>query len=161
MIRKVKSGQRKRSGMCRQSVKQWNPFVGFRHECIYCVESFQKQYKRRLSPDPEKRKNIRNPCKLCYEYEPHEHPERLNPNYSLPRTRGDEFIFTVSGGDVSFASKEYIERILARIKHYSDRKFLIQTKNPRELFSKVKSFPDNVYLDVTLETNRDEGTEHT
>lgn len=63
----------------------------------------------------------------------------------------------MSGGDISFASKEYIERILDRIRHLSDRRFLIQTKNPRELFNKVNSFPDNVYLNVTIETNRDEG----
>lgn len=143
MVDEIKNGQKPKSGMYEQSKGQWNPFVGCGHKCIYCVKSFQRQYKR-----------VGKRCLRCYNYEPHEHPERLNQ--SLPRTEKDEFIFTIAGGDISFASKEYIEKILDRIHQLPDRMFLIQTKNPHELFSKVNSFPENVYLDITLETNRDE-----
>jgi hypothetical protein len=37
----------------------------------------------------------------------------------------------------------------------SNTKFLVQTKCPKRLFSKIDSFPENVAIDITLETNRD------
>jgi len=46
--------------------------------------------------------------------------------------------------------------ILDRIRQLPDRNFLIQTKDPGTLFNKISSFPGNVTLDITLETNRDE-----
>jgi len=50
-----------------EGVKTWNPFIGCRFNCVYCKPSFQRQAKRR-----------KKWCELCYCYEPHFHPERLD-----------------------------------------------------------------------------------
>lgn len=145
-------GQRADSGMYLQSVKQWNPFVGCENECIYCIKSFQKFYKRFWRNIYKPNGNIKC-CEECRDYIPHEHPERLDQH--LPQTKKDQFIFVVSSGDISFASKNYIKKILGRIRELPDRNFLIQTKDPEKLLAKIKTLPKNISLDVTLETNRD------
>lgn len=62
-----KKKQNFKSNMYKLSIKQWNPFVGCKHQCIYCKDSFQLQLKRWA------KKN----CKKCYDFVPHSHPERL------------------------------------------------------------------------------------
>jgi len=135
------SGMAKKTNMYSKSKKQWNPFVGCEHDCLYCQSSFQAQLKRR-------RKN----CEKCYIFIPHTHPERLNA--SLPKIRYGQFMFTVSSGDIAFCDEDYFEKIIARIRQEPKKTFLIQSKNPRT-FNRVK-FPDNVILGTTLETNRDD-----
>ena len=134
----------KQKNMYPLSVKQWNPFVGCHFNCIYCYTSFRRQIKR----------FSKNKCNNCYNFLPHTHPTRLDN--SLPRTEGDEFIFTCSNGDVSFCSTPYLKKILTVIEQdkNTDKTFLIQSKNPKT-FNRIQ-FPDNVILGVTLETNRDE-----
>ena len=129
--------------MYRDSVLQWNVFVGCRFDCIYCEKSFKLQMKR------QKWK-----CIKCYNYEPHFHPERLNRK--LPKTTGDQFIWPCSSGDITFAKPQCIYKILDAIKRHPDRTFLLQSKNPA-VFKKYEPLPENVVLDITLETNRDEG----
>lgn len=131
----------KQRNMYQLSVKQWNPFVGCRFDCSYCRQSFQAQAKRQL-----------HNCRKCYDYEPHEHPSRLED--PLPRTGFMQFIFTCASGDVAFCSTPYLERIADRIRSEPDKTFLIQSKNPAT-FNRV-SFPQNVILGMTLETNRDD-----
>ena len=133
---------KKKNNMYKLSVKQWNPFVGCRHECTYCQSSFQRQLKRWA-----KKKD----CE-CYEFIPHAHCERLNQ--SLPNTRYMQFIFTCSSGDIVFCSTEYLERIITKIRSKPDRTFLLQSKDP-STFNRI-AFPRNVILGTTLETNRDE-----
>ena len=131
----------KRNNMYRKSIKQWNPFVGCKHECRYCVSSFQRQMKRQ-----------KQNCMDCYNFKVHTHPERLN--VSLPVTKYLQFIFTCSNGDVAFCETSYLEKIVDRIKNEPNKHFLIQSKNPKT-FERIK-FPNNVILGTTLETNRDE-----
>lgn len=150
----MKSGQKEHSGMYKQSAGQWNPFAGCEHECVYCVRSFQRQLKRgwRKTWKPDGKSKG---CEDCRDYKPHEHPNRFEQRF--PKTKDDEFIFVVATGDICFAERPYVKKIMHRIEQYPDRNFLVQTKNPEKLFSKISSFPDNVSLDVTIETNRDEG----
>ena len=134
---------KKKSNMYKLSVKQWNPFVGCEHKCIYCPSSFQGQLKRWAK---------KNCCK-CYEFTPHAHRERLTQ--SLPRTKYMQFIFTCSSGDIAFCDDtSYLEQIIDRIRQERNKTFLIQSKNPKT-FNRV-TFPKNVILGTTLETNRDE-----
>jgi len=133
---------KKKNNMYKLSVKQWNPFVGCRHECTYCQSSFQRQLKRWA------KKN----CPGCYKFTPHTHPERLNQ--SLPKTKYMQFIFTCSSGDIASCSTEYLERVITRIRSEPDKTFLVQSKDP-STFGRVV-FPKNVILGTTLETNRDE-----
>ncbi|KKN71400.1 hypothetical protein LCGC14_0421220 [marine sediment metagenome] len=127
------------SNMYSLNVKTWSPFVGCKFDCTYCKNSFQAQLKRWA------KKN----CQKCYNFEPHEHPERLAQ--SLPKTGYMQFIFTCSMGDISFCSTEYLERIVDRIRREPDKTFLIQSKNPLT-FNRVK-WPSNVILGTTIETD--------
>ena len=131
---------KKMGNMYQLSVEQWNPFVGCQFNCFYCRPSFQAQAKRRL-----------HDCRACYDYTPHEHPERLTAD--LPRTKYMQFIFTCASGDVTFCSTPYLERIVDRICREPNKTFLIQSKNPAT-FNRVV-FPKNVILGSTIETNRD------
>ena len=123
------------------SVKQWNPWVGCRHNCVYCKPSFQAQLRRWAKDN----------CELCYRFKPHPHPERLEKK--LPRTRYMQFIFTCACGDIAFCPTGYLEKIVEKIRMMPDRTFLLQSKNPAT-FRRVK-WPRNVILGVTIETNRD------
>jgi hypothetical protein len=131
-----------KTNMYRHSVKQWNPFVGCKHDCKYCLSSFQAQLKRWA----------KSKCRECYSFVPHEHDERLDQ--SLPNTKYAQFIFACSSGDITFCCTPYLEKIIARIRSEPNKTFLIQSKNPRT-FNRVK-FPDNVILGTTLESNRDD-----
>jgi DNA repair photolyase len=122
------------------SVEQWNPFVGCNFSCEYCKSSFQLQQKRR-----------KKDCLTCYHYKPHEHPERLNS--PLRKTAEGEFIFTCASADIHFCSTEFLKRIAERITNEPDKTFLIQSKDPRT-FNRM-TFPENVILGTTIETNRD------
>jgi len=137
----------KKNNMYELSVKQWNPFAGCEHDCVYCKSSFQRQLKRWA------RKN----CPGCYEFTPHTHPERLNQK--LPKTKHMQFIFTCSNGDIAFCPTEYLKEIIARIQSEPDKTFLIQSKDPQTFNRAI--FPKNVILGTTLETNRDKLCEGT
>jgi hypothetical protein len=135
----------KKNNMYKLSVKQWNPFVGCEHDCIYCKSSFQRQLKRWAKGQGD--------CPKCANFEPHyRHSPRLEQK--LPKTKYMQFIFTCSSGDIAFCSTEYLEKIIARIQCEPDKTFLIQSKDPCT-FNRV-IFPKNVILGTTLETNKDE-----
>lgn len=125
--------------MYEDAIKRWNVVVGCEYECIYCKKSFKAQLKRQL-----------HNCIKCYNYDVHFHPERLMQ--SLPLTKGDEFIWACASGDITFAEKEWMDKILERVKQLSNRTFFFQTKNPI-CFNRYK-FPENCILGITLETNR-------
>jgi len=115
----------KKSNMYPLSVKQWNLWVGCRHDCLYCRPSFQAQLRRWAKSN----------CELCLRFEPHPHPERFGQK--LPKTRYMQFIFTCACGDVAFCPTGYLEKIVERIRMMPDRTFLIQSKNPAT-FRRVK-----------------------
>lgn len=115
--------------------KSINDFVGCEHDCVYCKPSFQRQAKRFEGKG--------------YDFQPHFHPERLLK--PPPRTKEGEFIFFPSMGDPCFAHKTDFEKHLDYARKYSDRTFLIQSKNPD--FFRYFAYPNNVLLGTTLETN--------
>ena len=124
--------------------RTWSCFKGCEFDCTYCVPSFQMQAKRQ-------RKN----CGLCYEYQPHEHPERLAPA-KIPACK---IVFVAGNGDLAFADVAYIKRIIHAIKMKNasggkDRIYYLQSKAPAFLEQHLLSLPMNVRLVTTLETNR-------
>jgi len=125
-----------------KNTKTWNPFVGCRYECAYCKVSFQWQLKRR-----------KRDCMDCYNYIPHEHPERL------ARIPSSDIIFVSGCGDISFSRPEYTKEIIRRIKEHNRRcgykTYYFQSKNPKYFKQFLHMFPRNVILLTTLETNRD------
>lgn len=105
-------------------------FFGCRNACTYCLDTFQKQAKRQ-------------PCAKCKAFEPHEHPERLEKR---PKSK---FTRLCGVGDISFASDEYLKKVIEYPKKYPKTEFLVQSKNP-SVFLKHE-WSDNVILCATLE----------
>jgi len=134
----MKRENKMKTNMYTQNKKSLNWFVGCRHDCVYCKPSFQAQMKRQL-----------HNCKKCYIYVPHAHLEKLKR--TPPKTENAEFIFFPSSGDPAFATREQWEKAIEYCKKWSDRTFLIQSKNP-EVFYGYR-FSDNVILGITLETD--------
>jgi len=121
------------------NAKTYNPFVGCRFDCIYCKPSFQAQMKRQ-----------KHRCMDCYNYTPHEHPNRLG---KMPN---NEIVFVCGDGDISFATPEYTHKIIDTVISKSKpwQTVYFQSKNP-EYFEQFV-FPSNVVLITTLETDDDE-----
>lgn len=130
-----------KSNMYKLSVKQFNPYVGCKFGCPYCIPSFQRNLKRWAKAK----------CIDCYNYKPHMHPERLTQR--MPRTGYMQFIFVCSSGDVAFCPTPYLVTILKKIEHWSDRTFLLQSKDPYT-FKRVEEYlPRNLIIGTTIETN--------
>jgi len=127
--------------MYNEARKTLNPFVGCDFNCLYCYPSFRRQAKRR-----------KHDCALCYNYTPHDHIARLGK--APPKTKEGEFIFLCDMGDISFADIVSRRKLAQWTARYSDRTFLLQSKNPY-CFGHPR-FPYNVILGTTIETNRDE-----
>lgn len=125
--------------MYSQNVYFPDVFKGCKNDCVYCKPSFQRQAKR------QKQK-----CLKCYTFEPHAHLERLK--HSAPKTIGDQFVFFPKGGDLSFCDAISLLEMINYARDNPQTTFLIQTKNPDWMAN--YRFPDNVILDITLETDR-------
>jgi len=131
---------KKNNNMYDRSVKQWNPYVGCLFDCTYCKNSFQRQLKRWG----------KNNCQNCYDFRPHFHIQRLYTK--LPRTKGNEFIFVCSTGDISFCPNNFLDDIIETISKYKNRTFLLQSKNPY-CFERLLPLPNNIILGTTIETD--------
>lgn len=127
------------SNMYSKAIRTWNPFFGCGFDCTYCRPSFQAQAKRQ-----------KHRCMKCYEYTPHEHPERLSQR--MPKTKPGEFVFVCSMGDISFATWRYRERIIAAMRTHLYTTFLVQSKDPSCFLQHIWSA--NIILGTTIETNR-------
>jgi DNA repair photolyase len=116
-------------------IKNISVIRGCRFDCIYCCV-------------------IRNPfylstnCEKCRNFIPHSHINILDR--SPPKT--DELITVGISSDVSFSTKEEMNKIISYFKKWNDRNFVVISKNP-EFFLKYK-FPENVILGTTIETNK-------
>jgi len=141
-------------GMYKENAGNWNPQKGCKNGCMYCVGSFQRYY-RRFWRSYWKPGKTGKGCEMCRDFRPHAHPEEL-ARRSFPDTPQDKFIFVVAGGDIAFAKKAYLDKVAQVMSGFPKINFLVQTKCPRMLFSKACSFSQNVAIDITLETNRDE-----
>lgn len=126
------------------SAETWNPIKGCLFDCTYCKPSFQQQAKRQ-----------KHNCTECYEFTPHQHPERLS---KIPNA---EIVFVGGNGDISFADPVFVKQIIAAIVKKNlkrpDPVYYFQTKRPEYLAQFIGEFPPNVILVTTLETNRDDG----
>jgi len=128
--------------------KTWNPFIGCKFDCVYCEKSF-KRVLRRVGH------NIG--CKLCYNYVPHTHSERLKKIPSSP------IVFVFGQGDIYFCAPHFVEQTFKSIEAHKPRKsktYYFQSKAP-SIFNRYLDWfngnQDKVILLTTLETNRDEG----
>ena len=144
--------------------QSWNPFVGCKFDCTYCVPSYKWQLKRvggnphvrhgKLNSDAEMGEKVG--CTFCSSYTPHYHPERLTTS-KIPNK---PIVFVFGNGDISFCDPAYMRKTFDIIKSKSSKKtieYYFQSKNPRYLKQFIGEYPKNTILLTTLETNRDEG----
>ena len=126
------------------SAETWNPIKGCLFDCTYCGPSFKAQAKRQ-----------KHNCTECYEFRPHQHPERLS---KIPNA---EIVFVGGNGDISFCDPAFVKQIIAAIVKKNLKRpnqvYYFQTKRPEYLAQFIGEFPKNVILVTTLESNRDEG----
>ena len=116
-------------------------FRGCTHGCAYCA--FNSTLSRAKKAD-------KTPCNDCRTYTPHAHLEVLK---KTPKKTPEGTFSTIAlNGDVCFAPDEVFHAIIEYCKKWSDRTFLLQSKNPARFID--FTFPDNVMLGTTLETNR-------
>lgn len=112
-----------------------NAIVGCGFHCIYCAFApLQARFGK---------------CPDCMTFTPHEHPEALDK--APPKTKDNEFITIGLNGDLSFVSKELMERIADYCYNHSDRTFLLQSKNPACFLD--HQFSKNVIIGATIESN--------
>lgn len=124
----------------------WSVFKGCAFDCVYCKPSFQLQAKRQL-----------HICPRCYAFEPHVHPERLDPR----RIPSAPIVFVGGNGDLAFCPPDHFSRIIDVIKEHGakhpNKVFYLQSKRPESFEPFLGLLPQSVVLVTTLETNRDEG----
>jgi len=127
-----------------ENTHTWNPFAGCRHECVYC-------YAKKVA------KRQKHRCIDCYNFVPHEHPERLGKKFP----KGSQ-VFVCSMGDIAFATVDYRKKIYDAIEKQPNVTFLLQSKNPgcfiRE--SDEMLIPNNTIIGTTIETTYDDMISH-
>lgn len=122
----------------------WNVFVGCGHECTYC----------------NARKAALTRFKRIARYRDGFTPKLVESELRR-RFKPGQFIFVAYMGDIAFATREQFLTIIAKIREFPETNFLIQTKNPEQLYDWWAdwciSLPANVSLGTTIETNRNYG----
>lgn len=129
------------SRMFKSVTSTWNVFVGCRFECSYCNAKKAAETRFRHIPryqDGFSPKLVEKELGRCF--------------------KPGEFIFVAYMGDIAFATRAELLRILGRIRDFPETDFLIQTKSPRHIYSLWEewsiSLPDNVVFGTTIETER-------
>lgn len=116
-----------------------NPVVGCPHNCEYC-------YARKMA------KRQKHRCRLCYEFIPHPHLERLeklNPRQKPKKI----FIDSMWDWNAKGVKGEWIEAILEKMRECPQHTFQILTKRPAR-YSRF-SYPSNAWLGTSISTNAD------
>jgi len=126
--------------MFKTVTRTWNPYVGCTYSCYRggC-------WARRLALD-----KLNHLPRYRDGFKPKLVESELTKSF-----KPGEFIGVSLMGDISFATKEEVLRILKRIEQFPLTWFLIQSKNPKKFWEWDVIFPPNVYLGTTIETNRD------
>lgn len=121
----------------------WNPIVGCTHWKGVCSVS-RVCYARRMAK--------RQKCKLCREFVPHLHPERLDQPYKVKKPVK---IFVGSMGDMFDQSvpRSWILRVIRVTLENPQHTFMFLTKNPSR-YSEFM-FPSNCWLGTTVNTQND------
>lgn len=125
------------SRMFKSITRTWNVFVGCYFDCTFC--NARKAALTRFK-HTERYKDG---------FKPHLVESELNRSF-----KPGEFIFVAYMGDISWASREEMNRILSRINQFPLTDFLLQTKDPRCFHDWHLDFPPNVVLGTIMETNR-------
>ncbi len=126
--------------MFKTITKTWNPFIGCTFECYNSGCWARNLALNKLNHLPRYSDGFK--------------PKFIEKEL-LKRFKPKEFVAVSLMGDISFATTTEILRILNRIDQFPLTNFLIQSKNPKRFGDWDVTFPLNVYLATTIETNRD------
>jgi DNA repair photolyase len=119
-----------------KTMKTWNVFSGCSFQCTYCWA--KSLIETRMKDTPKYKE-----CLFAPTFHQKEMAKTFKPN---------DFVFVAPMGDMAFCSYDNTEKILAKVREYSQTKFLFCTKNPG-IYQKYPDL-DNVYYGATIETNR-------
>ncbi len=73
------------------------------------------------------------------------------------RFKPGQFVFICYMGDIAFAGRGEVINILDRVREFPETSFLLMSKHPGMFWYWQLSYPDNLTLGTTIETNRDHG----
>ena len=128
---------------------------GCLHNCWYCYakRGARRNYFMHLALyNKGKRKNP--PCKLCRDFVPHFHPERLKQPWEV-KTPSKVFMCSTSDLFAFWTRPEWRDAVLKSIEQCPIKHtFQLLTKQPH-LIPQEHKFPDNVWVGVTV-TNQSE-----
>ncbi len=119
-------------------MRTWNCWVGCDFNCTYC--SARRTALTRLKNSPRYRDG----------FKPHLVEKELRRRF-----HPGDFVFVGYMGDISFAPREVIINILDAVREQPEVKFLFCSKNPLIYWDWHLTYPDNLYLGATIETNHD------
>lgn len=109
---------------------------------------------------PPVRGKCKHDCSYCYMKKwgelPPLHVDEKDIKTNLYRHGKGKFIFVCHTCDL-FAEDvptEWIERVLERLRTYSENRYLLQSKNPRRFLDFIGKYPPDVLFGTTIETNR-------
>jgi len=134
----------KRKSRMFEGLQTYNPYFGCDHHCYNDGCWAQRKIAHRLGS--------RVGCKLCYNFKPHFHRERLT-RACVPR--GPK-IFVGAHCDLfgQWVPKETILKILEFCRSIPKEMWFFETKNPGRYYEFLDLFPENTVLSTTIETNR-------
>ena len=124
----------KQTNMYTERIGNISWYRGCAHDCTYCGFRNTLRFQK---------------CEDCRSFKPHAHLEVLDRR--PPVTKEGEFLTMGLTGDICFASDEEMAAAIAYCEKWSDRTFLVQTKNPKVFL--IHKFPENVVLDTTIESD--------
>jgi len=121
-------------------VPTWNPITGCHHGCIYC---WARPLSRRLQTQRVRKYKF---CGFAPQLHEHELKRRFKAN---------ELYFVSDMGDMfgDWVPDEWILKVIDVVRRNPDTEFLFLTKNPKRYFEYVRTFPSNVILGATIETD--------
>ena len=94
-------------------------------------------------------------CEKCKSFTPHAHLEVLDRR--PPKTKDGQFLTMGLTGDIAFATDKELRAMIAYCHKWSDRTFVLQTKNPR-IFEPLTDFiKPNMIIGTTIESDINHG----
>ena len=137
----------------------WNPVWGCKTGCKYCyARKFAKRFGANIAYKEakytEKYSHLRHSEELFLKYQlKYFEPTWLESNFVQKFPKKPTRIFVGSMSDIWWWKREWMERVLEKIKQYPQHQFLFLTKFPQVYYR--YEFPENCWLGATAVTDEE------
>ena len=135
----------------------WNPVWGCKNKCEYCYARKMAGFRYNAMADKEYKYlyyKVENFCKGEFANRlRHFVPTFIQSNFDKRFPKKPQRIFVGSMSEIHYWKKEWVEKVLEKVKLYSQHIFQFLTKYP-EVYSKW-DFPENCWLGITITKNDD------